>query len=124
MNVNRRELIQHIEFEPQSYYAAFSGEYEASSSPMWALVNHLIDPALLPLTKNVLKHCTTALSNWFDAIGVTLGDLVSLKLSGSPLIFLLFFRKSLLSRVWPFLYSGIPTKYLSTCHSIVTMHCS
>ena len=41
MNVNIREMESHIEFEPNTYYAAFSAELEASASPMWALVHHL-----------------------------------------------------------------------------------
>lgn len=43
MNVNWRELTQHVEFEPNTYYAAFSAELEASAYPMWALASHLID---------------------------------------------------------------------------------
>lgn len=35
MNVNSREMNQHIEYEPTTYYAAFSAELEASASPMW-----------------------------------------------------------------------------------------
>ena len=34
---------QHIEFEPQTYYASFSGELEAAASILWAMVSHLKD---------------------------------------------------------------------------------
>lgn len=43
MNVNVRELVQHVEYEPESYYAAFSAELEISASPMWSLLQHLED---------------------------------------------------------------------------------
>ncbi|KAH3873560.1 hypothetical protein DPMN_036798 [Dreissena polymorpha] len=41
MNLNTRELHQHVEFEPDTYYAAFSAELEISASPMWSLISHL-----------------------------------------------------------------------------------
>ena len=68
MNVNVREMESHIEFEPNTYYAAFSAELEASASPMWALVSHLKDSSSRQLTLNVIKQCLTAIKDWFDAI--------------------------------------------------------
>ncbi len=41
MNLNRREMVQHVEYEPDTYYAAFSAELEICSSPMWSLLAHL-----------------------------------------------------------------------------------
>jgi len=40
MNVNQRELNTHVEFEPDSYYSAFSAELEICSSPMWSMLAH------------------------------------------------------------------------------------
>ena len=40
MNLNQRELHQHVEFEPDTYYAAFSAELEIAASPMWSLISH------------------------------------------------------------------------------------
>lgn len=40
MNLNNRELSQHVEFESETYYAAFSAELEMASSPMWSLISH------------------------------------------------------------------------------------
>lgn len=68
MNVNVREMESHIEFEPNTYYAAFSAELEASASPMWALVSHLKDSKTRHLTLNVIKQCLSAIKDWFDAI--------------------------------------------------------
>ena len=68
MNVNTREMRTHIEFEPNTYYAAFSAELEASASPMWSLVSHLKDGNTKHLTLNVIKQCLGAIKNWFDAI--------------------------------------------------------
>ena len=68
MNVNTREMRNHIEFEPNTYYAAFSAELEASASPMWWLVSHLKDASTRRLTLNVIKHCLGAINRWFDAI--------------------------------------------------------
>ncbi|XP_057658362.1 E3 ubiquitin-protein ligase Ubr3 isoform X2 [Diorhabda carinulata] len=68
MNVNQRELNQHIEFEPNTYYAAFSAELEASAYPMWALISHLTDASSAHLTKRVLNACLNELKDWFQAI--------------------------------------------------------
>lgn len=74
MNVNQRELSQHVEFEPNTYYAAFSAELEGSATPMWALISHLKSPEQLGLTKQVIAHCLIALEDWFDAIGFSTSD--------------------------------------------------
>ncbi|XP_017785571.1 PREDICTED: E3 ubiquitin-protein ligase UBR3 isoform X2 [Nicrophorus vespilloides] len=71
MNVNQRELNQHVEFEPTTYYAAFSAELEASAYPMWALVSHLVDASTSSLTRRVLTSCLAALQEWLDAINYT-----------------------------------------------------
>ncbi|XP_017759565.1 PREDICTED: E3 ubiquitin-protein ligase UBR3 isoform X2 [Eufriesea mexicana] len=68
MNVNQQEIIQHVEYESNTYYAAFSAELEASAYPMWALVSHLRDPESVVLTRRVLSFCLTALEDWLDAI--------------------------------------------------------
>ncbi|PSN42091.1 E3 ubiquitin-protein ligase UBR3 [Blattella germanica] len=56
MNVNLREMSQHVEFEPNTYYAAFSAELEASAYPMWALVTHLSDASTVDLTRRTDQY--------------------------------------------------------------------
>ncbi|XP_026278143.1 E3 ubiquitin-protein ligase Ubr3 [Frankliniella occidentalis] len=68
MNVNQREMTQHIEFEPNTYYAAFSAELEACAYPMWALLSHLREESTLQYSKRVIASCLTALQEWLDAI--------------------------------------------------------
>lgn len=68
MNVNQRELNQHVEFEPSTYYAAFSAELEASAYPMWALLSHLNSKSTISYTKRMLHSCLTALQRWLDAV--------------------------------------------------------
>lgn len=80
MNVNIRELNQHVEFEPNTYYAAFSAELEASAYPMWALVSHLVDAGSVELTKRVLSSCLSALLEWLDAVYFTNPNVVSCSL--------------------------------------------
>lgn len=77
MNVNQRELSTHVEFEPNTYYAAFSAELEASAYPMWALLSHLRKPESVDLTQRVLNAALSALQDWFDAIYITQPNLVS-----------------------------------------------
>jgi len=47
MNVNIRELMEHVEYEPEFYYAAFSAELEICSSTMWSLLIHLNDEVFI-----------------------------------------------------------------------------
>ncbi|XP_075237272.1 ubr3 ubiquitin ligase isoform X2 [Lycorma delicatula] len=75
MNVNQREISQHVEFEPNTYYAAFSAELEASAYPMWALLSHLWDSSTVDLTKRVLKSCLDALQDWLNSINMSLSDM-------------------------------------------------
>lgn len=81
MNVNQRELSQHIEFEPNTYYAAFSAELEASAYPMWALVSHLHGPDSVALNQRVLTFCLKALQEWLDAVNYTHPNVVSVSSS-------------------------------------------
>ncbi|CAK9812220.1 E3 ubiquitin-protein ligase UBR3 [Anthophora quadrimaculata] len=74
MNVNQRELNEHVEYESNTYYAAFSAELEASAYPMWALVSHLRGPESVAFTRRVLSFCLTALQDWLDAIHFTHPD--------------------------------------------------
>ncbi|KAI8436462.1 hypothetical protein MSG28_010033 [Choristoneura fumiferana] len=55
MNVNLRETEGHIEFEPSSYYAAFSCELEAAAYPMWSVLSHLTAPAHAPLATRIAQ---------------------------------------------------------------------
>ncbi|CAM1322004.1 UBR3 (predicted) [Pycnogonum litorale] len=71
MNVNKRELEEHVEFEPNTYYAAFSAEIELSASPMWSILGHLKDSSTLHLTKRMMHHCVQELRSWLDAMADT-----------------------------------------------------
>ncbi|WAQ93484.1 UBR3-like protein [Mya arenaria] len=68
MNLNTRELHQHVEFEPDTYYAAFSAELEISASPMWSLISHLKKQDTFYVTKHMISACQDTLQDWFDAI--------------------------------------------------------
>lgn len=68
MNVNIREMGTHVEYEPSSYYAAFSCELEASAYPMWSIISHLNDLTHADLAKKIMTYCVTYLQDWLDAI--------------------------------------------------------
>lgn len=68
MNVNERETGTHVEYEPGSYYAAFSCELEASAYPMWSIISHLKDATHTDLANNILRFCINYLQEWLDAI--------------------------------------------------------
>lgn len=69
MNVNCRELGHHVEFEPNTYYAAFSAELEASAYPMWAMLSHLTSSETWPLASRVLRACLQRLRKWLIDVG-------------------------------------------------------
>ncbi|XP_075465223.1 E3 ubiquitin-protein ligase UBR3 isoform X3 [Ascaphus truei] len=68
MNLNKRELSEHVEFESQTYYAAFAAELEACAQPMWGLLSHCKVRETQEYTRNVVRYCLEALEDWFDAI--------------------------------------------------------
>ncbi|KAM9486778.1 E3 ubiquitin-protein ligase ubr3 isoform 1-T1 [Clarias gariepinus] len=69
MNLNKRELNEHVEFESQTYYAAFAAELEACAQPMWGLLTHCKVKETQDYTKTVARYCLETLQIWFDAIG-------------------------------------------------------
>ena len=78
MNLNKRMIGQHIEFEPQTYYASFSGELEAAASILWAMVSHLKDNSnnAKEFSANVIRHCLRAILEWMEAISYRSPELV------------------------------------------------
>ncbi|KAL5006565.1 hypothetical protein ScPMuIL_015371 [Solemya velum] len=68
MNLNQRELSQHVEYEPDTYYAAFSAELEIAASPMWYLISHLKTKETAEITKSMIKSCLCVLREWFNNI--------------------------------------------------------
>lgn len=68
MNVNIRETGTHVEYEPSSYYAAFSCELEASAYPMWSIISHLKDAEHADVAKKMMVFCVSYLQEWLDAI--------------------------------------------------------
>lgn len=100
MNLNERELVQHVEFETETYYASFSAEFEISCSPLWRLLLHCTSeqsklqlvrshphllrtvvvsaclyPSVSPLQVSVLAKIMQALDTWLDMAGF--GDVQS-----------------------------------------------
>lgn len=68
MNLNKRELNEHVEFESQTYYAAFAAELEACAQPMWGLLSHCKGRDKYEYTRTVVRECLETLQDWFDAI--------------------------------------------------------
>lgn len=58
MNLNKRELNEHVEFESQTYYAAFAAELEACAQPMWGLLTHCKVKVGFVITFTLFSHTT------------------------------------------------------------------
>ncbi|CAG9125814.1 unnamed protein product [Plutella xylostella] len=85
MNVNVREVGGHIEFEPSSYYAAFSCELEAAAYPMWSVLGHLTSPEQAPLARRLISAALTYLQEWLDAVHFTTPTLERLEAAAYPM---------------------------------------
>uniref|UniRef100_UPI003590070B E3 ubiquitin-protein ligase UBR3 isoform X3 n=1 Tax=Myxine glutinosa TaxID=7769 RepID=UPI003590070B len=68
MNLNKREMTEHVEFESQTYYAAFAAELEACAQPMCGLLAHCKTPETSEYTRTVVHLCLEALQYWFKVI--------------------------------------------------------
>ncbi|XP_058889679.1 E3 ubiquitin-protein ligase ubr3-like isoform X2 [Acipenser ruthenus] len=68
MNLNKREVNEHVEFESQTYYAAFAAELEACAQPMWGLLTHCKVKETQEYTKTVVRYCLETLQIWFDSV--------------------------------------------------------
>ncbi|XP_041366438.1 E3 ubiquitin-protein ligase UBR3-like [Gigantopelta aegis] len=68
MNLNQRVLTQHVEFESDTYYAAFSAELEISASPMWSLLSHCSGQENSYHILRMIAAAQIALQDWFTAI--------------------------------------------------------
>ncbi|XP_048246065.1 E3 ubiquitin-protein ligase UBR3-like [Haliotis rufescens] len=68
MNLNQRELQQHVQFEADSYYAAFSAEVEIAASLMWSLLAHCKTRSTASFSLRMIAAAQVALQDWFLAI--------------------------------------------------------
>lgn len=71
MNLNIRELVMHVEFENDSYYASFSSELEICATSLWTVMLHNNTEATSGLTKQVINSILNYLNQWFYLIGFT-----------------------------------------------------
>ncbi|XP_067935363.1 E3 ubiquitin-protein ligase UBR3-like [Watersipora subatra] len=71
MNLNERELMQHVEYETDTYYASFSAEFEISCSPLWRLLLHCTDSSTNSHVVTVLRKIMESLKVWFENSGLS-----------------------------------------------------
>uniref|UniRef100_F6RPY5 E3 ubiquitin-protein ligase n=1 Tax=Ciona intestinalis TaxID=7719 RepID=F6RPY5_CIOIN len=69
MNLIRRAISSHIEYEPSNALIAFYTEREACASPLWTMLDVLQDRESSNLSINVIRILLDALTEFFDALG-------------------------------------------------------
>lgn len=74
MDVNTREMVNHVEFEGDTYHSAFAAEIEICATPLWTLISHLKDESTAELTRKVIKFSQKYLEEWFTLINFTNSD--------------------------------------------------
>ena len=74
MSLNTRVIGEHVEYENDSYYAAFSAELEICATPVWTLISHLKDDNTGYLAKNMITVSQCALEKWFELITFSSND--------------------------------------------------
>ncbi|XP_071802919.1 E3 ubiquitin-protein ligase ubr3-like isoform X2 [Asterias amurensis] len=70
MNLNERELHNHVEFEPNAYSTAFSAEIEACAAPMWQLYTHCKDETTAHYTQALLNACVETTMDWLQEANI------------------------------------------------------
>ena len=102
MNLNVRELSQHVEYEPDTYYAAFSAELEISASPLWSLINHCGAPASPQLLFTPLLLSYSVMYCLIELIIFVCGNVTSAspQLLFTPLLLTLLLYYLLLNRTY------------------------
>ncbi|PIK49589.1 putative E3 ubiquitin-protein ligase UBR3 [Apostichopus japonicus] len=70
MNLNKRELGYHVEFEPNSYSTAFAAEIEGCAAPMWQIASHCHDKTTMLYTVALTKELQTALILWLENLNM------------------------------------------------------
>ncbi|XP_068671556.1 E3 ubiquitin-protein ligase ubr3-like isoform X2 [Montipora foliosa] len=68
MNLNLRKLLRHVEFEPNTYYTAFSVELEAASSPLWSFINACTALGNVQCVQNMISESVEALERWYNRV--------------------------------------------------------
>lgn len=68
MNVNERQIGNHVQNDRNEYFAAFSCELEASAYTMWSIISHLNDSTHADLAKNMMKYCIKYLQDWLNEV--------------------------------------------------------
>lgn len=76
MNLNKRELNEHVEFESQTYYAAFAAELEACAQPMWGLLTHC--KVKVSLTHRINGTCVISTSSCNHLLHNTISNFLHL----------------------------------------------
>lgn len=146
MNLNKRELNEHVEFESQTYYAAFAAELEACAQPMWGLLTHCKVKVSTVSADIISVHgCRCAVVNGYCACEIVLKQetqeytktvvrycLETLQIWFDAIGFidevtlnLCFFRKVFLTCCsYSVFHSLLQIRSHFTCHCTATMPCS
>nr|CAB3260717.1 uncharacterized protein LOC100175735 [Phallusia mammillata] len=69
MDLMKREMQSHIEFESNSTLLAFYTEREACASPLWCFLDVLQDGSTAHLTLSMCQTLLVGLTDFFDALG-------------------------------------------------------
>lgn len=74
MNLNTRETGAHVEYEGNSYYAAFSAELEICATILWTLMAHLKDETTGDLTRRIIVYSKKYVEEWLKLINFSSSD--------------------------------------------------
>ncbi|KAJ8025030.1 E3 ubiquitin-protein ligase UBR3 [Holothuria leucospilota] len=70
MNLNKRELGYHVEYEPNLYSTAFAAEIEGCAAPMWQIASHCREKTTMLYTVAFTKELQAALIIWLDKLNI------------------------------------------------------
>ncbi|XP_015779823.1 PREDICTED: E3 ubiquitin-protein ligase UBR3-like [Acropora digitifera] len=70
VNLNLRKVLRHVEFEPNTYYTAFSVELEAASAPLWSFINACKSMKNVQCVQNMISGTVEALERWYSRVSI------------------------------------------------------
>ncbi|XP_029192377.2 E3 ubiquitin-protein ligase ubr3-like [Acropora millepora] len=70
VNLNLRKVLRHVEFEPNTYYTAFSVELEAASAPLWSFINACKSMKNVQCVQNMVSGTVEALERWYSRVSI------------------------------------------------------
>ncbi len=73
MNLNKRQLYEHVQYENPTYFTSFATEIEFCSTILWSFLQHLASEEELCISIKVINKLLILLDRWHDSVNTKNG---------------------------------------------------